>query len=87
MADARAEGRANAGHTGDPRLDTGDFNPASTGNLRIDYVLPSSFGMDPVCGGVFWPRPFEETYRLVGAGYPVVSSDHHLVWLDVRVTP
>ncbi|MEM7218645.1 MAG: endonuclease/exonuclease/phosphatase family protein [Pseudomonadota bacterium] len=85
--DARGEGGANAKQRGDARLDTADLNPAGPGNLRIDYVLPSRFGLDVVCGGVFWPRPWEDTYRLVGSGYPVVSSDHRLVWLDVRVRP
>lgn len=84
--DSELEGGLNLLHAGSPALDTGDFNPAGPGNLRVDYVLPSKAGLDPVCGGVFWPSTGDETRRLVDDGFPVVSSDHHLVWLDLRLT-
>jgi 3-phytase len=83
--DAENEGLLNDIHGGNPALDTGDFNPNGPGNLRVDYVLPSKRGLKTLCGGVFWPTPTDETYSLVGAGFPVVSSDHHLVWMDVVV--
>ena len=50
------DGGVNGDHLGDPANDTGDFNDQRTGNLRIDYVLPSksltvkdcgSFGQGP----------------------------------------
>ncbi|MEM7078462.1 MAG: endonuclease/exonuclease/phosphatase family protein [Pseudomonadota bacterium] len=69
-------------HTGDPAADTSDFSQ----NLRIDYVLPSHWGLSIVQGGVFWPRPDDPLYALVGDGDPVVSSDHRLVWQDFRLT-
>lgn len=84
--DADAEGQFNDLHLANAMMDTGDFNPAGPGNLRIDYVLPSKAGIDVGCGGVFWPQAKDETRYLVGDGYPVVSSDHHLVWLDLQFT-
>ena len=83
--DSAQEGGANELHQGNPILDTGDFNPAGPGNLRVDYVLPSARGLKPSCGGVFWPTENDDTYSLVGPGFPVVSSDHHLVWVDMKV--
>ncbi len=84
-ADAVAEGLANDLHSGNPALDTADFNPNNPGNLRVDYVLPSRRGLEPVCGGVFWPTENDESFYLVGSGFPVVSSDHHLLWMDVKI--
>jgi len=85
--DAKIEGMANATHTGDARFDTADLNPNGPGNLRIDYVLPSHFGLTPVDGGVFWPARQDPARYLVGDGFPVVSSDHRLVWLDLQISP
>jgi hypothetical protein len=82
IADSLQAKQVNALHKGDSSLDTADFNPAGPGNLRVDYVLPSA-NIEAHCGGVFWPAPGDDTYYLTGPGYPVVSSDHHLVWLDV----
>lgn len=86
LADASIEGGSNITHVGNAAFDTGDFDPNGPGNLRIDYVLPSKHNLNAVCGGVFWPTPADETYRLVGSGHPVVSSDHHMVWMDVELT-
>ncbi|NGN68122.1 endonuclease/exonuclease/phosphatase family protein [Streptomyces sp. A7024] len=83
---AKDQGGANAGHRGDPRYDTADFADSGNnapGNLRVDYVLPSR-GLTPAGNGVFWPDSGDDLRRLVGDGYPVVSSDHRLVWQDVR---
>ena len=76
--------KINTLHKGDPALDTADFNPEDPGNLRADYVLPST-KVEAICGGVFWPAPSDASYYLVGSGFPVVSSDHHLVWMDVAL--
>ena len=86
IEDSTLEGQTNAGHISNPALDTGDFNPADPGNLRVDYVLPSNHGIQPVCGGIFWPATADTTRSLVGDGFPVVSSDHHLVWMDMKLT-
>jgi 3-phytase len=33
--------------------------------------------------GVFWPLASDPLFRLVGT-FPFPSSDHRLVWVDVR---
>ncbi|MFH5822331.1 endonuclease/exonuclease/phosphatase family protein [Georgenia sp. AZ-5] len=80
---AALQGGANASHEGDPALDTADFADTAPGNLRADYVLPSR--NLPVFGsGVFWPEQGEPGAELTGA-YPFPTSDHRLVWVDLRV--
>ena len=77
-AAAAAQGGANATHLGDPRFDTADFDDDSPGNLRTDYVLPST-RLRPVAAGVYWPPEGEPGAELIDA------SDHRLVWIDVVV--
>jgi endonuclease/exonuclease/phosphatase family metal-dependent hydrolase len=67
----------NSRQTGDPAADTADFDDRYTGNLRLDYVLPSN-GLEVLGGGVFWPAAGEPGHEWVDV------SDHHLVWLDVQ---
>ncbi|MEO1042048.1 MAG: endonuclease/exonuclease/phosphatase family protein [Pseudomonadota bacterium] len=81
---AYEQGDANLSHDGDHTLDTGDFSDQRVGNLRVDYVLPSS-NLEVLASGTFWPAPGEPGFELVGPGYPVVSSDHRLVWVDIRL--
>lgn len=89
--DAVEDGGVNLDHVGDPAHDTADFGdnpPFGPGNLRVDYVLPSR-RLRVIDGGVFWPTEDDPLFRLVGdddpdAGVPL-SSDHRLVWLDLRV--
>ena len=78
-------------HRSDPAFDTADFcdTPAfppcsGPGNLRADYVLPSR-NLRIVDAGVFWPEPDHPLVYLTGTGFPVPSSDHRLVWVDVMV--
>ena len=78
---AALQGRDNLTHRGNPAYDTADFSEPP-GNLRVDYVLPSR-GMPTVDGGVFWPPREDPLSRLTGT-YPFPSSDHRLVWKDVR---
>ena len=54
------------------------------GNLRADYVLPSK-DLRIRDGGVFWPVRADPLSRLTGPGFPVPTSDHRQVWVDVRV--
>ena len=61
---------------GDPAADTGDFIDKYTGNMRIDYVLPSATLKVTDCG-VFWPLEGQAGHELIDV------SDHHLVWLDI----
>jgi endonuclease/exonuclease/phosphatase family metal-dependent hydrolase len=68
----------NMQHRGDAALDTGDFGDKpgeGPGNLRVDYVLPSS-DLKVTRAGVFWPQAFEQTLQLAEA------SDHRLVWVE-----
>lgn len=80
---AALQGGANATHGGDPRYDTADFADTAPGNLRADYVLPSR-QLRPVGAGVFWPVRSDPLSRLTGE-FPFPTSDHRLVWVDVRV--
>ncbi len=77
------QGAANATHIGDPRFDTADFADTAPGNLRADYVLPSK-ALRITDAGVFWPLQADPLFALVGE-FPFPSSDHRMVWVDVRV--
>ncbi|NNL71253.1 MAG: CHRD domain-containing protein, partial [Acidimicrobiia bacterium] len=77
------QGGINLTHVSDPAFDTADFNDdPAPGNLRADYVLPS-VNLDIVDSAVFWPEPTDPLFDLVGT-FPFPSSDHRLVWVDVR---
>jgi endonuclease/exonuclease/phosphatase family metal-dependent hydrolase len=81
---AERQGGGNTRQSGDARFDTADFSDRSVGNLRVDYVLPSS-DLEVRGAGVFWPDQGEEGYDLVGNGWPMISSDHRLVWVEVAI--
>lgn len=51
--------------------------------MRADYVLPSYAGLEVCSGGVFWPHSREPLAPLVTSRRQ--SSDHRLVWLDIRL--
>jgi hypothetical protein len=76
------QGGANLTHLSDPRFDTADFADTAPGNLRADYVLPSK-NLRIEAAAVFWPLSDDPLFRLVGM-FPFPSSDHRLVWVDVR---
>ncbi len=59
--------------------DTVDWAEPTPGNLRVDYVLPSS-DLDVVDQGVFWPMPGQK-----GAEAAAVASRHRLVWVDIAI--
>jgi hypothetical protein len=81
---AEQQGQANTTQEGDPGLDTADFaDDPAPGNLRTDYVLPST-GLNIVDSGVFWPTSDDPQAALV-AGDPATSSDHRLAWADLIV--
>ncbi len=71
---------ANRDHQGNPAYDTSDFSdrPGSSGNLRVDYVLPSK-ALTLRDAGIFWPIEGEQ-----GADW-IQCSDHRLVWIDVTI--
>lgn len=66
---------ANAGHRGDPALDTAEYD--RPGNLRLDYVLPAR-GMQVTGSGVFWPSPDDPLAEAVAT-----ASHRKLVWVDL----
>jgi hypothetical protein len=80
---AELQGGANLSHRGDPRFDTADFSDVAPGNLRVDYVLPRK-NIGIVDAAVFWPTTDDPLFPLVGT-FPFPSSDHRLVWVDVRI--
>jgi endonuclease/exonuclease/phosphatase family metal-dependent hydrolase len=75
------QGRENKKHRGDPAEDTGDFSDRNPGNLRCDFVLPST-QCEVVASGVFWPtiEQLEAVDREL-----LNASDHRLVWMDIRL--
>jgi len=77
------QGGANTTHQSDPAFDTADFADTAPGNLRADYVLPRK-DLQIVDSAVFWPLNTDPLFPLVGL-FPFPSSDHRLVWVDVRV--
>jgi Endonuclease/Exonuclease/phosphatase family len=79
---ALLQGGANTTHRGDPKFDTADFADSAPGNLRADYVLPRK-SLKIVDAAVFWPLRSDPLFRLTGV-FPFPSSDHRLVWVDVR---
>ena len=80
---ATLQGGANLTHESDPAFDTADFADSAPGNLRADYVLPTK-NLQIVDAAVFWPLNTDPLFALVGT-FPFPSSDHRLVWVDVRV--
>ncbi|MES5818641.1 hypothetical protein [Streptomyces sp. RG80] len=50
-----------------------------------DLNAGPSRGLQPLGDGVFWSTSDDPLYRLVGGGTNVPTSDHRLVWQDVRV--
>lgn len=75
---AREQGGVNEEHRSDPAEDTADFSDSRVGNLRADYVLPSS-NLEVVDCGVFWPARGEPGFEASG------FSDHRLVWVDLSL--
>ena len=80
---AGLQGGANDSHLSDPAFDTADFADGSPGNLRADYVLPS-MNLRMLDAAVFWPLEADPLFPLVGT-WPFPSSDHRLVWVDLKV--
>ena len=78
---SQANGGVNLRHSGDPALDTADWpdGEGRPGNLRVDYVLPSS-NLSVVGSGVLWPEDNGSLRRNVEA-----ASRHRLVWVDIEL--
>ena len=81
---AQRDGGANLSHSGPAAQDTADFADTSPGNLRADYVLPSE--RLPIIGsGVYWLPSSDPLFPRLTGTYPFPTSDHRMVWLDVRL--
>ncbi len=72
------QGGVNRDHQEDASADTADFNDEFTGNLRLDYLLPSR-DLEIIGCGVFWPASGEAGQEWID------TSDHRLVWLDIAL--
>ncbi|WP_341210960.1 endonuclease/exonuclease/phosphatase family protein [uncultured Limimaricola sp.] len=72
---------ADADQSGDPGLDTADWDaaPDGPGNLRVDYILPSRAGLAVTGAGVVWPEAGEIAEAAARA------SAHRLVWVDLEL--
>ena len=83
-------GTANADDIGAHANDTSYFSP-STGNLRVDHVLPSKAGFAVTNSGVFWPASTDPLYGLLFLTSTIAQNnqvtDHRLVWMDLTLTP
>lgn len=84
------DGGVNLTHQGNPAFDTSDFGDSGSGNVRVDYALPSE-NLKITDAGVFWPGREDQLFPLVGdRDLPISqlpSSDHNLVWVDVKPVP
>jgi endonuclease/exonuclease/phosphatase family protein len=82
---AKREAGTNANQKGDAKFDTADFpdTGGGPGNLRCDYVLPSR-DLKVIGSGVFWPPTSDPLSRLVQMSPKAASSDHRLVYIDVK---
>lgn len=87
---AALDGGVNLRHQGNPAFDTSDFGDTGSGNIRVDYALPSQ-DLNIVDAAVFWPSRENPLFPLVGdRDLPISqlpSSDHNLVWVDVEPVP
>ncbi len=78
-AAAAAQGGVNDTQTGNPALDTADWSDdaGGPGNLRVDYVLPST-AFAVMASGIFWPEE-----GALFSGDVLQASRHRLVWVDL----
>ena len=73
-------GRVDAGHSGDPALDTADFSARDgPGGLRVDYVLPSA-DLQVLGSGVLWPDRSDPMADVLAT-----ASRHRPVWVDIEL--
>lgn len=76
LQDPMPQSEGSAIVSGDP-FDTADWTDPVPGNLRVDYVLPSS-DWRILDTGVMWPDPTTELGETA-----VQASRHRLVWVDI----
>ena len=79
-AATKTEGGVNLGQTGDPSLDTANWPDVDgPGNLRVDYVLPST-DWTVEGSGTLWPM--DDPDSLLSRDV-IAASRHRLVWVDL----
>ena len=57
-----------------------DDTAAFSGGVRVDYALPSNFGLTVNSGGVFWPASSDSMSASTSA------TDHHMVSLNLTIS-
>lgn len=72
-------GQVNDLHKNPPQYDTAVLPAEGSGNLQLDYILPSKNTLQPICAGSFWPKPKDKTYPLLKAS----GTHHRLIWMDI----
>ncbi len=70
---------ANATQSGDPALDTAEYDENRSGNLRVDYILPAR-ALTVLDSAVVWPAPADPLAQTAAT-----ASNHRLVWVDVAL--
>lgn len=82
-AEAADQGGGNVRQRGIAARDTADWRDrGGPGNMRVDYVLPTT-SLEVAGSGVFWPVRDDPLAGLVKTGRSQASSDHRLVWVDL----
>ena len=77
-----ANPQSQGGIDNDPENENAPYHTADW-KIRVDYVLPSSYGLEVEQTAVFWPGRTDVLYGLVSPG--VQSSDHRLVYADLDI--
>jgi endonuclease I len=58
-----------------------DDTAAFSSGVRVDYALPSTYGLTVNSGGVFWPATVAGTISDA-----ITASDHHMVFLNLTLS-
>jgi endonuclease/exonuclease/phosphatase family metal-dependent hydrolase len=59
------------------------YSHTAAWKMQVDYVIVSKSGLLSSNAGVFWPTKDSNLYRLVESRK--ASSDHRLVWVDLKI--
>ena len=81
LSDTRIQDPEPRGHSANRDTDTVDWSEPAPGNMRVDYLLPSSHWRI-LDSGVVWPAPDDPLFE-----FAAKASRHHLVWLDLELMP
>jgi hypothetical protein len=81
LNDPRIQDPKPQGHSPNRATDTVDWSEPKPGNMRVDYVLPSSH-WHIIDSGIVWPAPTDPLSETTAK-----ASRHHLVWLDLELKP